>query len=367
MITIQINTFSNIEKYIDEKYNNLFSNNNFKSGTTLSITDENSQIYGFINDNIDKPLFIPNKDIGIASETFTKYLIYKGINSCDIIFNNEIKTIYQNKPKIKIERYGIDDIYNFDFTLLLIKSQPIIHKGKKLQQDYVDINGDIIVSKYYNEIIGDRFIFGNISSNRLIGMSVRIVWWTENGEIGLEKNIKVKEFSRQEEGERYRSYRDRQLANLKGMAIGTDAEPVVNYIYEYYNDIIYEYITQGNDRFQIALENETNQTISNYLSIDIPNINKYDLDSDDFYTEDDVYYYDVPLNYDNCMIKMHQSGIGYKIIFDSEEHVGLVTNIQDDFYTIQLDFIPDETNTYTIIYNSSIKDYIIHEINPTIY
>jgi len=367
MITIQINTFTKIKNYIDGKYDDLFYYNSFKSGTTLSITDENNQIYGLINDGIDIPLFIPNKDLGIASETFMKYLEYKGINSCDIQFNDEVKTIYQNKSKLKIERYDIDDIENFDFTLILIKIQPVIHKGKKLQQNYVDKNGDIIVTKYYHEIIGDRIIFGKISTNRLIGMSVEIIWWDENNEIGLTKNIKVKEFSRQEEGERYKSYRDRQLANLKGLSIGTDAEPVVNYIYEYYNDLIYEYITQGNDKWLLQLESEIEQPISTYLAIDIPNINSYDLDLDDFYVVDNIYYYDVPLNYDNCMIKMHQTGIGYKIIFDGEEHVGLVTDIQDDFYTIQLDFIPIETNSYTIIYTSSIKDYIVHEINPTIY
>jgi hypothetical protein len=366
MIEIKINTVSKIRNYIDDKYDDLLYYNGFKSGTTLSITDENGQVYGFINDEIETPVFIPNKDIGFASESFIKYLEYKGINSIDIKIENEIKTIYQNKPKLKIERYNIDDVYNFDFSIILAKDEAIIHKGKKIQQDYVDKNGDVIVSKYYQDVIGDRIIFGEISSNRLIGLQIKIIWWTENNEIGLEKIVEVKKFSRQEEGERLKNYRARQIDNLKGLAMGTDAEPVVDAIYEYYDSDIYKYINHGTGEFLSSLTYETDPTINYYLGIEIPKIITYDFLETDFYLSGSNYFVDIEMNYYNCIIKMNNQISGKMNDIDISTEIIDKDNVKY-FKNKILDtsFIPEDKE-YTFIFYNTIKDYILHEIDPDI-
>jgi len=365
MIEIKINTIDKILNYIDDKYFILIDDNSFLSGTTLSITD-NKNVYGFINDDIEIPLFIPNKDIGIASNSFLKYLEYKGINSCLINFNDEIKTIYQNKPKLKIERYNIDDIYNFDFSIILMKDEAIIHKGKKIQQDYIDKNGDVIVSKYYQDIIGNRIIFGEISSNRIIGLQIKIIWWTETNEIGLEKIVDVKKFSRQEEGERLKNYRIRQIDNLKGLAMGTAAETVVDIIYEHYDSEIYKYINHGTDEFLSALTYETDSTINYYLNISIPNINVYNLETKDFYLSGDSYFFNNEITYDNCIAKVNNT-LGGVVIVDGVE-LDIDVEIIDNYYKITIldnDFIPSD-NQYIIKFNNIIKDYILHEVDPDI-
>jgi len=366
MINIQINTFQKVKDYIDIKYYDLFYYNNFRSGSTLSITDEFNNLYGFINDDIEIPLFIPNKDIGIASDSFIKYLEYKGVNSMKIKFNDQIKTVYQNIPKLKIERYDIVDPLNFDFSIILMKDESLIHKGKKIKQNYIDNNGDIIVTKYYEDIIGNRIIFGKLSENRIIGLQVRIVWWTETNEIGLEKTVEVKKFSRQEEGERLKIYRSRQIANLKGLAMGTDAEIVVDKLYEYYDDEIYKYINHGTSEFLSALTYETDPTINYYLNISIPNINVYDFDESDFYMIDNYYYINNEITYDNCIAKMQETISGILKYGDSD--INIQVSIEDNYYKLKIldsNFIP-MSGTYIIIFNNIIKDYIIHEIDENI-
>ena len=366
MIEITINTLDKILNYIDDKYSSLIIDNEFISGTTLSITDENGQVYGFINDEIETPVFIPNKDIGFASDSFLKYLEYKGINSIDIKIENEIKTIYQNRPKLKIERYNIDDVYNFDFSIILMKDEALIHKGKKIQQDYIDENGDIIVTKYYQDVIGDRLIFGEISSNRLIGLQIKIIWWTETNEIGLEKIVEVKKFSRQEEGERLKNYRNRQISNLKGLAIGTEAEAIVDIIYEHYDNEIYKYINHGTNEFLSALTYETDSTINQYLNMSIPNINIYDFNENDFYISGSSYYLNDKITYDNCIAKMQKNITG--ILKYNNTDINIDVELVDNYYKIKIldkDFIPQSGN-YIILYNNILKDYIIHEIDDKI-
>jgi len=366
MINIQINTFQKIKDYIDIKYYDLFYYNKFRSGTTLSITDENNNLYGFINDDIEIPLFIPNKNIGIASDSFIKYLEYKGLNSMKIKFNNEIKTIYQNKPKLKIERYDIVDPLNFDFSIILMKAESLIHKGMKIKQDYIDDNEDIIVTKYYEDVIGNRIIFGKLSENRIIGLQVRIVWWTETNEIGLEKIVEVKKFSRQEEGDRLKTYRSRQISNLKGLAMGTDAEQVVDLIYAHYDDKIYKYINHGTSEFLSALTYETDPTINYYLNISIPNINVYDFDESDFYLSGESYFINNKITYDNCIAKMQQTITG--VMKYNNEDINIQVYLENEYYKIKIlnsDFIPMSGN-YIIIFNNIIKDYIIHEIDENI-
>jgi len=367
MIKIQINTNTKLKTYIDNKYHTLLSYNKFLSGTTLSIIDDETNIlYGLINDNIEIPLFIPNKYIGIATESFKKYLEYKGLKKCKIKYNDVVKTIYLKKSKLKIERYNIDDPLNFDFSLILMKDKTIIHKGKKIRQDYIDSNNDIIVTKYYEDIIGDRVIFGKISKNRIIGLQIHIVWWNELNEIGLEKNVEVKKFSRQEEGERLKNYRNRQISNLKGLAIGTEAEAIVDIIYEHYDNEIYKYINHGTNEFLSALTYETDSTINQYLNMSIPNINIYDFNENDFYISGSSYYLNDKITYDNCIAKMQKNITG--ILKYNNTDINIDVELVDNYYKIKIldkDFIPQSGN-YIILYNNILKDYIIHEIDDKI-
>jgi len=363
MINIQVNTFQKIKNHIDEKYDDLFYYNKFRDGITLSITDENNNLYGFINDDIEIPIFIPNQNIGIAADSFNKYLEYKGLNEKVIKFENAIKTIFLNKPKLKIERYGVDDVLTFDFSIILKKDETLIHKGKKIRQDYIDDNDDIIVSKYYEDVIGNRIIFGKLSENRIIGMKIRIVWWSEGNEVGLEKTVNVKKFSRQEEGERLKTYRSRQIANLKGLAMGTDAEQVVDLIYAQYDDEIYRYINHGTNEFLTALNNEVDPIINHYLNISIPNINICDIDEEDFYLLDNYYYYNDKITYDNCIAKMQTPILGS--LKSNDISISIEISLEDEYYKLKIiepGFTPSSGN-YIIIYNNIIKDYIQHEID----
>jgi hypothetical protein len=367
MIKIEINKNIKLKNYIDEKYYSILSYNKFLSGTTLSIIDdETNTLYGLINDDIEIPLFIPNKYIGIAADSFIKYLEYKHLNSCVIKYNDIIKTIYLEKPKLKIERYGIDEPLNFDFSIILMKDETLIHKGKKIRQDYIDNNNDIIVSKFYEDIIGDRIIFGKLSQNRIIGLQIRIVWWTETNEIGMEKIVEVKKFSRQEEGERLKTYRSRQISNLKGLSMGTDAEPVVDIIYEHYDDEIYKYINHGTNEFLSALTNETDQTMNYYLNISIPNINIYDFNENDFYLSGSSYYINDKITYNNCIAQLQENITG--VLKYNNIDIDIEIELLDNNYKIKIldDNFEPQSGNYIIIYNNKLKDYIIHEIDENI-
>jgi len=372
MINIELYTENYILDLIDDKYFYLIDKNSFLSGTTLVIKDELNNIYGFINDNIDIPLFIPNKYIGIASDSFTQYLIYKKLEQCNIKFQDTVKTIYLNKPKLKIERYNIDDIENFDFSLLLIKDEPIIYKGKKIIQNYIDINNDIIVTKYNIEKYGDRIIFDIVSPNRLLSLDIEIIWWTEDNKIGFKKNVTVKHFNRQEEGERLRNIRLRQISNLTGLALGTNAEPIVDLLYKNYSNEINLYIEQNTLDFLSAITYETDDTLKYYLNINIPTINY--CESKYITSSETGNYLNINLNYHNYMLLMNEPMSSTTVLiktvnngnlngyfYSKDENNNITLKITDN---INFD-ISDEIS-FTLIYYNTIRQHIIHEIDETI-
>ena len=166
----------------------------------------------------------------------------------------------ENRKKtsdLQIVKYVDDEKMHhksFDFTLVLMKDEPLYYRGEKKQQNYLDPDDEkMMVKKHYIEIIGDRLIYGETSSNRILGLKVLIEWLNFDGSVGSTKVIKVKKFNRQEEGERNLLKRGRQITNLKGMAMGTAAEPVVDAIYSHYDEPIRFYINQGTSVFYDAL------------------------------------------------------------------------------------------------------------------
>jgi len=374
MINIQENSFQKIKDYIDIKYYDLFYYNKFRNGVTLSITDQDNNLYGFINDNIEIPIFVPSKNIGIAADSFIEYLKYKNINTCKILFNEKIIDIYQKKQKLKIERYDIIDIYNFDFSLILIKDETLYHKGAKIKQNYIDENGDIIVTIYFEDIIGDRLIFNKISNNRLLGFKKHIVWWTETNEVGLEKYLNVKKISRKEEGDILRIRRQRQISNLENLAMGTAAEALMLVIYDHYDKEISNYINRRSKEFENNMNTELNETIIYYLNIKLPHeFDEYLIDLE-YDSDNNKYTFYINANYENCYFYHYGEINNEYVLYNLNDELAKDKTMKckyiefvDKKYKFEIEISEREwiDDKYHLILPISVKEYILHEIDET--
>lgn len=301
------------------------------------------------------------------------YYLYKwDIINNTVILNDDESIELENRKtysNLKIIKWIDDSIIkhkDFDFTLVLLKDEPIYYKGEKKIQNYLDPEtNEIVVKKYYNEIIGDRLIYGVVSPNRIIGLEIKIVWYSFDNLVSSEKNQIVKNFNREEEGERRLKKRQRQISNLKGMAMGTAAEPIVDDIYTYYDEQVRFYINQGTSIFYDALINETNQTILYYLNILIPKTYDFELNISDYIINvNGLYRFSLQEDYYNYMIKYLKSGyilnVEWNFVLNEIEYIGIENNkfifeIKDEY------FIRDYTKI-KLKWSNTIKYYIIHEI-----
>lgn len=298
-----------------------------------------------------------------------------------VIFNDDAKSIELENRKtysnLRIIKF-IDDNEikhkDFDFTLVLLKDEPLYHKGLKIKQDYLDPETEeLIVSKHYSEIIGDRIIFGKTSPNRILGLEIRIDWYDFYGNVGSTKIQKVKKFNREEEGERKLVRRQRQIAILKALALGTPAEPVVDAIYTYYDEQVRFYINQGTSVFYDALMNETDSTMLYYLNIKLPRTHTENLIISDYIkNDDDNYEFTIDKDYSNCMLQFIDTGTTLNVSGtipgytendnNTVKYLGFFDN-KIKFEIVDSNFIRQD-GVMTIYWKNTIKDYIIHEISP---
>ena len=313
------------------------------------------------------------------------YYLYKWdvINEEVINNNNEDSIEFENRKRysdLKIIKWIDDDVIkhqDFDFTLVLLKDEPLFHKGIKIMQDYLDPETEeLIVRKYYQEIIGDRLIFGEISPNRILKLKIKIEWFGFDNNIGSTKEQIVKKFNREEEGERKYQRRQRQIANLKSMAMGTAAEPVVDAIYTYYDEEVRYYINQGTSVFLESLNNEENSTILYYLNIKIPRFHTEQLTITDYIENEESgnFEFTIEKDYLNCMLQFLETGTTINVVSDlpgyteSDDNQSIIFLGEfNNSYKFEIDdsnFIRQNAN-FILNWNNTIKDYIVHEIDDT--
>jgi len=298
------------------------------------------------------------------------------------IINNDEKTIAEEYAKIKsnllIYKYLINsDVYHrdFDFTTILYKDEAVVHLGQKILQEYFAEDGTLVVIKEYIYTYGDRNIYGTISHNRLLSLSVKIHWLDYDGNIGDTKEVLVKRYNRQEEGETLLKIRRRQIAALKSLAYGTAAESVVDIIYAQYEKEVDAYINRNTDDFKNAIYNETDTTIISYLNIDIPQIFLNE-DLSKMYWDGEYWVHRIKLDYTNCMLKHYTSeGSLLDVWSDTNSEYSINTPMRtciydgidtEGYYLFKFseDSTYDWSNTnMNIKFTSKIKEYILHEID----
>jgi hypothetical protein len=329
--------------------------------------------------NLPSDMYQVEVSDGFSMRQSMPSFIFKWDSALGIIKNDEaiIKEEYARmQSNILLYKYTLNsDIYHrdFDFTTILYKDEAIVHLGQKIKQEYFSIDGELVVSKEYIYNYGNRNIYGNISSNRLLSLTVKINWFDYDGNIADTKEVLVKKYNRQEEGEALLKKRDRQIAALKSLAYGTAAEPVVDVIYSDYDTEIFSYIHRNSPDFKNAIYNESDTTIIEYLNIDIPQIFT-DEDLSNMTWDGSNWIYKIKWGYTNCMLD-HYTNAGDELEVWSENNPDytkddagskcIYAGLSDGYYIFKFDKDSSYDWSATLMnikFTSKIKEYILHEI-----
>lgn len=152
-----------------------------------------------------------------------------------------------------------------DFSILgFRKRAPHYDRGRKIKAEYWCVEKDeVIVEKIFNDVRDPE-------TGRLTALEVTFNWYNENDEIGLTKTEIVKELNKAQAETIERQRRERAIDFLISEARYTPNEPYVNMLMLHYESEINHFKSKADDTFAIALNNETDPTISAILEARVP-------------------------------------------------------------------------------------------------
>jgi len=199
---------------------------------------------------------------------------YVDVNTNKLLLLTEEKVregveLYEKQKKIKSLRVldYMDSSANpliQDFSIMgLVKKAPHYDRGRKTSAEYIDPEtNEIVVRKIFRDLRDDN--------DKLIALVIDFQWYCKDGSIGLEKSEVVENLSKAKAKTIERIRRERSWDFLLSEGEDSPIESLMEELVIHYEDVKNEYLKYGKDDFKNAIENETDEKISNYLSIRVP-------------------------------------------------------------------------------------------------
>lgn len=205
--------------------------------------------------------------------------VYEGASIDKIEEVNKINSfqnlkIFKTNPQLK----GLNefDIMSTDFTILngIVCGEPTYKKGvKKTAPYYIDEKqSQLAVLKSFEDVIENDF---------LKAIKMKIEWFDEYGNPGLSKQVFIP-LSTSEASNILIGRRKRQINYLQEAGVRLGVKQYIDLLFSHYSaylvqkktlNLLNNYIENGSNEFENAINSETNDTIKAILNTELPDGN----------------------------------------------------------------------------------------------